>query len=449
MKREEVLYEIGLSYQELVGYLINKYGPAKYNFFATPECKSKVKKVTRTSEGLICHHAREDVGGNLSDVKDALIQPYEWQLKENLVYCNLLEHLLLHIKIAVLRQKSRLMEPYEIRKFFTTDGIFQITSVINDVYTNEGSELAWLQRCYDEINTNYNEYLLLLSLIIGYIVDQYEGDKAEEEYFLKKGSFVIFSDGKYEIVGASKTRESIIISTNSGDKAISWLFIKDQLKYMDYLEMVSRMMCKGYDTFCDDIFYDFIEYDDPIICDLYDKLRIDFNGYGFPQFNDKKLDKGVYGSESVDEYLSKAFPTYASKDNHIGDAAPIFWKGDIPDDVVNSNCYYIVRVSTCFKIKNGQEPFARYKGSSLKYPIPEINRDTSRENNLIKKSGIVFSTSFVYSPEDKQYHEFYRDLDGEVKQAVVEITFDKYDFELFKKRYDIKSLEIVDGCYFK
>lgn len=95
MNRAEIEVELKMPYVELSSYLIKKYGGALYDYFYTPECKSKNKKVTRTSEGLYCHHIDEDKGGSLSESSSAIRQPFEWQRKERLVYCNILEHLIL------------------------------------------------------------------------------------------------------------------------------------------------------------------------------------------------------------------------------------------------------------------------------------------------------------------------------------------------------------------
>lgn len=143
MNRAEIEIELKMPYEELSSYLIKKYGGALYDYFYTPECKSKNKKVTRTSEGLYCHHIDEDKGGRLSDSSSAIRQPFEWQRKERLVYCNILEHLILHIKIAVLRQKVPLKRPDDISGFFTTGGIYTICADINDMFIRNGTSITW------------------------------------------------------------------------------------------------------------------------------------------------------------------------------------------------------------------------------------------------------------------------------------------------------------------
>ena len=85
MDKNEIKEELAMSYQSLCDYLLQKYGCAKGNYFHTENCKSKRKDISRTSDGLICHHIREDRGGNLSETTSASLQPFEWQKKENLV----------------------------------------------------------------------------------------------------------------------------------------------------------------------------------------------------------------------------------------------------------------------------------------------------------------------------------------------------------------------------
>lgn len=90
-----------LSYDEYVSYLLKKYGPAKYDYFRTPECKSKNPNISRSKEGLECHHIDENRALLLSNPKVAPKYPFEYQKADRLLYADMIEHLLLHHKIAV------------------------------------------------------------------------------------------------------------------------------------------------------------------------------------------------------------------------------------------------------------------------------------------------------------------------------------------------------------
>ena len=75
----EIKKEFAMSYQELVGYLLKKYGAAQYDYFVNESCKSKNKKAMRTSEGLFCHHIDEDKAIMLSHDEWATKNPFSYQ----------------------------------------------------------------------------------------------------------------------------------------------------------------------------------------------------------------------------------------------------------------------------------------------------------------------------------------------------------------------------------
>ena len=83
------------SYEEYCKYLKNKYGPvlARYSQVNT-------EKYARKEEGLFVHHIKENVAAGLSDNGVAKENGPLYQEPENLVYCNYLEHLFLHILIG-------------------------------------------------------------------------------------------------------------------------------------------------------------------------------------------------------------------------------------------------------------------------------------------------------------------------------------------------------------
>ena len=80
------------------------------------------------------------------------------QTKENLVYCDLLEHLLLHQLICEY--------PAENKNDNEQVGIGGIVNYIvpelNDVYSGWEAKLAWQQNCHRAIINNKDVYLLIL-----------------------------------------------------------------------------------------------------------------------------------------------------------------------------------------------------------------------------------------------------------------------------------------------
>lgn len=100
-----------LSYDDAVSVLLNKYGGAEDDYFRESsfiraqkgEIKSITKgKISRTSEGLYCHHIDENKYPLLSefDYVSRFDVPFSVQKKERLVYCDLIEHSILHALIA-------------------------------------------------------------------------------------------------------------------------------------------------------------------------------------------------------------------------------------------------------------------------------------------------------------------------------------------------------------
>ena len=99
------------TYQEAVNVFLNKYGGAvddyfsekSYARFKAGEIKAPTKrKISRTSEGLYCHHIDEDKMIMMASPEFIRYMdiPFDYQRKNRLVYCNLIEHGILHLLIA-------------------------------------------------------------------------------------------------------------------------------------------------------------------------------------------------------------------------------------------------------------------------------------------------------------------------------------------------------------
>ena len=158
MDRTEIKGELLMSYDELVDYLLDKYGPVEGDYFCNESCRSKNKIICRGSEGTQCHHIDEDKVAKLSDRKCAIFYPYEYQKADRLVYCNVLEHLLLHMKIALGPRSAEADEmgiPSE-------GGVFSILAGINDYYGGYEFKREYEKKIYAEIANNFEEYIGIL-----------------------------------------------------------------------------------------------------------------------------------------------------------------------------------------------------------------------------------------------------------------------------------------------
>jgi len=156
MDRKEYEKVKNYTYLEYCDYLQQKYGIGKCDYMS--EGWKKSSRVTRTKDGLYVHHKYEDYAIMLGNPEYAKKNPYEWQKKENLVYCNLLEHLLLHLLICEYPAKDK----NEYEQVGIGGVVNFIVPELNDVYSGFLSKLSWQQNCHRAILNHKDVYLLLL-----------------------------------------------------------------------------------------------------------------------------------------------------------------------------------------------------------------------------------------------------------------------------------------------
>lgn len=156
---EEYKTMMGLSYSDLVAYLLNKYGAAKEDYFINDSFSTKNKRVSRTKEGLYCHHIDEDKAIMLSNDQYAKNNPFSYQKAERLVYCNILEHLLLHIKIA---EEPRNIFANENELPGIGGAIRLICREVNDFYDGRVPGQAWKENIMSLIADSYDDYISML-----------------------------------------------------------------------------------------------------------------------------------------------------------------------------------------------------------------------------------------------------------------------------------------------
>lgn len=110
-KKAEYLVLLSKTYNEAVEFLLKKYGAAEddyyrensYKRFLKEEIKNITKgKFARSLEGLECHHILENKFLNMTNgfyIRNQNI-PFKYHQKEYLVFCDIVEHAILHILIA-------------------------------------------------------------------------------------------------------------------------------------------------------------------------------------------------------------------------------------------------------------------------------------------------------------------------------------------------------------
>ena len=144
------------TYLEYCNYLQAKYGIGLSDYMT--KNFNKNKKVTRTKEGLFAHHKFEDHAIMLSTKEMAMGCPFEWQLAENIVYCDYLEHLLLHMLICEYPSSERWQE-----RGLGIGGVLNfIVPELNDFYSGWQPQQEWRRICFDRVSNDIDCYFTLL-----------------------------------------------------------------------------------------------------------------------------------------------------------------------------------------------------------------------------------------------------------------------------------------------
>ena len=160
---------LNLDYDDAVQSLIKKYGAAvddyfkesSYNKFLNGKIKSPTKgKTSRTKDGL--YHIDEDKFLNLGNNDFILVKKpnFKYQTKDRLVYCNLIEHLILH---AIITKKTN-------GEFGTPGLIVFLIPKVQEWYINKRKpKTGWEMNCYNTALISSDEAKDLLNDIKLYL----------------------------------------------------------------------------------------------------------------------------------------------------------------------------------------------------------------------------------------------------------------------------------------
>lgn len=148
---------LGMDYEECCKFLKKKYGKIKEPYFLNEKCISPNTRIKRAKEGLYIHHIDEDKAIMLSTKEYAQQNPWAYQQGDRLVYCNLLEHLVLHIKIMEYPNPNRTEEVVGVGGVLN----FMIPE-LNDIYSGIQYELPWKQAVVSQVIDKFEDYKLAL-----------------------------------------------------------------------------------------------------------------------------------------------------------------------------------------------------------------------------------------------------------------------------------------------
>lgn len=65
------------------------------------------------------------------------------------------------------------------------------------------------------------------------------------------------------------------------------------------------------------------------------------------------------------------------------------------------------------------------------------------------KANEMLETSDIVDKDTGNVCTWYKDFDGNIKKAIVEMVLTQTDFELLQEHYNLVDFELLDGCYFR
>ena len=140
MNKEELQKETALSYEELCVYLLQKYK----------------KPSAERESGLVRHHA--DESRSLRFLGGMFSLPSLKKSDKNLLRCDVLEHLLLHIKILEGKKGEK-----EFSDFLPA--VFPIVREINDFYNGSMRTPPRKLPCLMTVKDDFENYIALLETL--------------------------------------------------------------------------------------------------------------------------------------------------------------------------------------------------------------------------------------------------------------------------------------------
>lgn len=153
------------SYIEYVNFLLSKYGKVDGDYFTDENYKIN-QKIKRGKEGLFIHHIDEDKAIMLSNIEHVTLfnMPFDFQKANRLVYCDLLEHMILHILIVKEDKESIGIKRYISNQIPGEGGIINfILPELLDIYSGIKYKAPWKQKVVENVIDRKEEFIDAIS----------------------------------------------------------------------------------------------------------------------------------------------------------------------------------------------------------------------------------------------------------------------------------------------
>ena len=184
-----MIEELLIAYDDYVDRLLAKYGPVPNDYYRNEVCLTRTGN-PRTCEGLIIHHIDEDKEAGLSSMwkyRNPFSMPEEYQKADRLVYCNLVEHLLLHMKILE-KELTRIVPERRVDNVVSVKGFALIAKNIDDLLAGKNIGMFSNHVSSDELNKRYlrvldDSWITLFVNAIKYFVENIERRSDFQEWY--------------------------------------------------------------------------------------------------------------------------------------------------------------------------------------------------------------------------------------------------------------------------
>lgn len=204
-KKEEYLFLLSKTYSDAVNILLDKYGAAEDHYFREKSYerffRGEIKNITkgnylRSAEGLECHHIDENKFLNMTNtcyIKSQQI-PFKYHKKERLVFCDIVEHTILHALIAKETSFEFGYPGYEVF----------LSHKVKDWYIDKKipKKSKWHITCYHRSYLTPEEATELLEKMDSILNDEHERMLEKKRDKIRKGNYRKLSNNnsRHEIV---------------------------------------------------------------------------------------------------------------------------------------------------------------------------------------------------------------------------------------------------------